>query len=830
MSSIFSFWRRSVAANIYCLAFLSILSLAALAGSSLYFAKTTEGAANKFYSDGFVGVLGATRLELLLEQHRRIVESMPAEVDKVRLEKSRDELNQIRSKLISLIADLTPEDADGIVEDLEKEIAKSFLPLAELADKVVFYALNIAQDKAIEFSDQYAGAAQKTQHFIQAYRAHELKSARDSVAELSSSAKALTAWVLISTIAAFVAIGPIGLTITRRVLLRLGRVTDAMARVAKHDTTVAVPSLHDSDEVGAIARAVEVFKDNAIELIARKKQAEDAGRQLDIAMNNMTHGLCMFDSEQRLIICNERFMRMYNLPPQLSQRGTSLHQIQGHRIATGTYAITNPEQFAAEHTTTMDHEAAAFTHELMDGRVIAVSQQPMATGGWVAVHEDVTERRRSEAKIAHLARHDALTNLPNRVLFRESLEHSLSVLERGQSFAVICLDLDQFKEVNDTLGHPVGDELLKGVARRLRSCLRDSDIVARLGGDEFAVIQKNVKRPEDSNKLATKLVEMISEPYDLNGKHVVIGASIGIAITPGDGADPDQLLKNADMALYLAKKEGRGTHRFFEPEMDARLQARRGMEIDLRSAIINGQFKLMYQPIFQIETKEINAFEALIRWDHPERGRISPADFIPLAEETGLILQIGEWVLRRACSQAAKWPSSINVAVNLSPTQFKNRKLVQTIINALASASLSPGRLELEITESALLQNDSGTLGTLHQLRGLGIRVSMDDFGTGYSSLSYLRSFPFDKIKIDGSFVRDMPQREDCKAIVRAVASLARSLNVPTVAEGVETQEQFDMARAEGCNECQGFLLGRPMTEIEVEKLLYGKTQVHSAA
>jgi diguanylate cyclase (GGDEF)-like protein len=830
MRGVWSFWQRSVAASIYCLALLSILSLTALAGASLYFAKTTESAANRFYSDGFVGVLSSTRLELLLEQHRRIVESMPAEVDKVRLEKNRDELNQIHSKLISLIADLTPEGADSIAEDFEQEIAKSFHPLAELADKVVFYASNIAQDKAIEFADQYAVAAQKTQQFIQAYRAHELKSARDSVAELSSSAKSLTAWVLISTIAAFVMIGPIGLTITRRVLRRLGRVTDAMVKVAAHDTLVRVPSLHDSDEVGAIARAVEVFKENAIELIARKKQAEEAGRQLDIAMNNMTHGLCMFDAEQRLIICNERFMQMYNLPPHLAQRGTTLHQIQGHRVAAGTYAITNPEQFAAEHTTTMDHQAAAFTHELMDGRIIAVSQQPMPTGGWVAVHEDVTERRRSEAKIAHLARHDALTNLPNRVLFRESLEQAISVLERDQSFAVICLDLDQFKEVNDTLGHPVGDELLKGVARRLRSCVRDTDIVARLGGDEFAVIQKSVKRPEDCNKLATKLVEMISEPYDLAGKHVVVGASLGIALAPGDGSDPDQLLKNADMALYLAKKEGRGTHRFFEPEMDARLQARRGMEIDLRAAIIHGQFRLMYQPIVQVDTKEITSFEALIRWNHPERGLISPAEFIPLAEETGLILQIGEWVLRSACTQAAKWPSSVNVAVNLSPTQFKSRKLVQTVIKALAAAGLSPGRLELEITESALLQNDSGTLGTLHQLRGLGIRVSMDDFGTGYSSLSYLRSFPFDKIKIDGSFVRDMPQREDCKAIVRAVASLARSLNVPTVAEGVETQEQFDMARAEGCNECQGFLIGRPMSEIAVAKLLLGQRRVHSAA
>ena len=405
----------------------------------------------------------------------------------------------------------------------------------------------------------------------------------------------------------------------------------------------------------------------------------------------------------------------------------------------------------------------------MDGRIVAVSQRPMQDGGWVAVHEDITERRRAEAKIAHLARHDMLTNLPNRVLFREHLENAFDRIQPGRGFAVHCLDLDHFKTVNDTLGHPIGDELLKLVAARLTEAVPSTDFIARIGGDEFAVVQTNVSRPEQCSQLASRIVELVSRPYDIDGRHIVIGASIGIAIAPNDGANPDLLLKNADMALYRAKGDGRGTHRFFEREMDKRLQARRALELDLRKAIANGEFELYYQPILYLQTGKVSGFEALVRWNHPERGMISPVDFIPLAEETGLILPLGEWVLRTACTQAAKWPQPVGVAVNLSAMQFKGRNLVQLTLNALAASGLPASRLELEITESVLLQDETHTLALLHQLREIGVRISMDDFGTGYSSLAYLRNFPFDKIKIDRSFVRDMLVRKDCQAIVRAV-------------------------------------------------------------
>ena len=430
---------------------------------------------------------------------------------------------------------------------------------------------------------------------------------------------------------------------------------------------------------------------------------------------------------------------------------------------------------------------------------------------------DVTERKQAEARIAYMAHHDALTLLPNRVLFHERLDEALARVRRhGESLAVHCLDLDHFKGVNDTLGHPIGDDLLKAVAQRLGACLRDSDLVARLGGDEFAIVQSPLRDPNEASALANALIETVSRPYEVRGHEVVVGASIGIALAPADGEAPDALLRNADMALYRAKAEGRGTAHFFEPEMDRRIQARRILELDLRKAFAHGEFELYYQPLINLSSNEVSGFEALLRWRHPERGMVAPAEFIPLAEEIGLIVPLGEWVLRKACSEAVKWPSELKIAVNLSPAQFRSRGVVQAVLTALAYSGLPADRLELEITESVLLGETDVNLATLHQLREIGVRISMDDFGTGYSSLSYLRCFPFDKIKIDRSFVRDLSERPDCLAIIRAVAGLGISLGIATTAEGVETQEQLDRLRAEGCTEVQGYLFSppRPATEL----------------
>jgi diguanylate cyclase (GGDEF)-like protein len=403
------------------------------------------------------------------------------------------------------------------------------------------------------------------------------------------------------------------------------------------------------------------------------------------------------------------------------------------------------------------------------------------------------------------------------LLLREHLERAVGKLKTHSGFAVFCLDLDQFKQVNDTLGHPIGDELLKLVAMRLRDCIGDQDLVARLGGDEFAIVYDGVQLPERSGELAARIINAISEPYEIEGRQIVIGASIGVANAPGDSSDPDQLLKNADMALYLAKGNGRGIYRFFEPEMDRRLQERLTLQTDLRLAIVNGELELYYQPVVGTDTRQITGFEALVRWNHPQRGLVLPNEFISLAEETGLILPLGEWVLRNACSQAVSWPKHVSVAVNLSPAQFKSGNIIQMVVSALAASGLPPARLELEITESVLMLDTSDSRATLNRLRALGIHISMDDFGTGYSSLSYLQSFPFDKIKIDRSFIRDLALRDDCKAIVRAVTSMARSLKMKTVAEGVETAEQFELVAVEGCDQVQGYYFGHPM---KIEKVI----------
>jgi diguanylate cyclase (GGDEF)-like protein len=385
---------------------------------------------------------------------------------------------------------------------------------------------------------------------------------------------------------------------------------------------------------------------------------------------------------------------------------------------------------------------------------------------------------------------------------------------------VHCLDLDHFKSVNDTLGHPVGDLLLKAVAERLGRCVGEDALVARLGGDEFAVIQPIAAGPNEAGELASRLIAAVAAPYEVQGNEVVIGASIGIALAPDDGETADVLLRNADMALYRAKAEGRGTSHFFESEMDRRIQARRSLELDLRKAFVNGEFELYYQPLVNLGSNAVTGFEALLRWRHPERGMVSPVEFIPLAEEIGLIVPLGEWVLRQACMQAASWPGDVKVAVNLSPAQFRSRGVVQAVISALAHSGLRPQRLELEITESVLLGETEANLATLHQLREIGTRISMDDFGTGYSSLSYLRSFPFDKIKIDRSFVRELVQRPDCVAIVRAVTGLGASLGIATTAEGVETPEQLERLRREGCTEVQGYLFSPPRPAAEIGELM----------
>jgi diguanylate cyclase (GGDEF)-like protein/PAS domain S-box-containing protein len=556
-------------------------------------------------------------------------------------------------------------------------------------------------------------------------------------------------------------------------------------------------------------------------MIDRRNKSELRKQQvlLDSALENMSQGLCMFDADGRIVLYNERYAAMMDLDPP-PYEGQSLVEVLELQKAAGQWQ-GDARQYVGE---LIEEMRAGRTMErviVRTRRSIRVVHQPMLSRGWVATFEDITEWEKAQQQIHHMARHDALTNLPNRTLFRERLERALHLSRRGDQLAVFCLDLDHFKTINDSLGHPVGDGLLKEVARRLSGCLTEDDTVARLGGDEFAVVQFcRGCDPSAPSALASRLVESISAPYDIAGHQLVIGVSIGVSLAPDDGENPDQLLKNADLALYRAKADGRGTYRFFEAGMDARAQARRMLELDLRAALRREEFEVFFQPIVDIAGDKTVAFEALVRWNHPERGRIAPMNFIPLAEETGLIVPLGAWVLRRACAEAARWPDPVVVAVNLSPVQFKNLNLASTVMGALEESGLPANRLELEITESVLLQNSEATLQTLHELRAQGVRISLDDFGTGYSSLSYLRSFPFDKIKIDRSFVQELASREDSMAIVRAVAGLGRSLGIVTTAEGVETEEQLALLRREGCNQAQGYLFSPPRPAAEVDSML----------
>ncbi|MGB6400356.1 MAG: EAL domain-containing protein [Bradyrhizobium sp.] len=543
--------------------------------------------------------------------------------------------------------------------------------------------------------------------------------------------------------------------------------------------------------------------------------------QFDTAINNMSQGLCFFDAAHRLIVCNDRYVDMYDLPRGRVGPGTALAEIVDMRFEAGSFPAMTREQYLHWRTNVaVSNEPTDSIVELQNGRTFKIRHRPMPDGGWVATHEDITEQRRSEVKIEYMAHHDALTDLANRVLLNQRLEHALGqCIHREQMVAVHHLDLDQFKAVNDTFGHPAGDKLLKIVAERLRGLVRETDTIARMGGDEFAIVQAPITDPSEATSLAQRFTASMSEPFDIDGHQAVIGASVGIAVGPGDGLRPDKLLRNADLALYRAKGDGRGTFRLFEPAMDLQMQTRRIMELDLRKALPAGEFELYYQPVVNLASNEISGFEALIRWNHPERGVVSPVTFIPLAEEIGFIVPIGEWVIRQACATAAQWPGDLHVAVNISAVQFRSPGLMQVIVGALATSGLHPTRLEIEITENVLLNNKEATLAVLHQLRALGIRIAMDDFGTGNSSLTYLQSFPFDKIKIDRSFVKDITESTGSLNIVRAVAALANGMGMTATAEGVETREQLDRITSEGCTEMQGFLFSKPLPAQEIERL-----------
>ena len=561
----------------------------------------------------------------------------------------------------------------------------------------------------------------------------------------------------------------------------------------------------------------EQHRASQFELVREKER-------LNTAINNMSQGLLLFDGDARMVVCNQRYIDMYGLSKEIIKPGCHFRDIIAHRKASGSFlgdVDTYCDAILEKNRRHTLGQPVGTIIETADGRSVHVLDGRLPDGGWVATHEDITERRHAEQRIAHLAQYDALTDLPNRSLFHDRLEQELALLSHGQQCAIIYIDIDQFKSINDSLGHTVGDDLLKTVATRLRACVRDRDVVARLGGDEFAVVLTDIKRRSDVTDLITRIHAAIREPSECQGHRLLTDASIGIALAPQDGCSREHLLKNADLAMYSAKADGRHTFRFFEPEMDARVTARRALELDLRDTVEHGDFaragfEVYYQPLVSLETNEITGCEALLRWRHPVRGMVSPAEFIPVAEEIGVISKFGDWVLTTACTEAATWPGALKIAVNVSPVQFRNQSLALNVIQALSASGLPADRLELEITEAVLIRDDEVALTILHRLRDIGVRIALDDFGTGYSSLSYLQRFPFDKIKIDRCFVGDINDARGSRSIVQAVVTIATARNMTTTAEGVESPEQRELLRVLGCTEMQGYLFSpaRPAGEV----------------
>ena len=566
----------------------------------------------------------------------------------------------------------------------------------------------------------------------------------------------------------------------------------------------------------------ERLRGTLLDAVISSRDMSLLAKRFDTAINNMPHGLCMFDSKRRIVVSNSKLKQQMGLAAELDLKGVSARGLVDSIVAAGLLSEPGAQSMIDHLEARLSgQDDTTFGLDLSNGRTLEFTVQPMESGGMVVLVEDVTERKIAEAKINHLARFDALTGLPNRAVLRDRMERALDEWRIDNMCAIHFIDLDQFKQVNDTLGHTRGDMLLEAVAERLKNTIRDADVISRFGGDEFVILQAPIRSIEQGEALATRVLNALAGTYDLDGHKVVVTTSIGIALAKSR-IDPEQLLRNADIALYQAKADGRGTWRWFESKMEASAQARRALELDLRSATESEAFDLYYQPIFNLKTRRIESCEALLRWPHHERGMVSPAEFIPVAEEMGLIVEIGNQALYKACLECRRWPGDTAVAVNLSPIQFDRSNIPALVRETLAATNLPAHRLEIEITETTLLQNTRRTRADLQQLAEIGVKISLDDFGTAYSSLSYLHSFPFHKVKIDQSFLQDLNDDERRITLLRGMTRLSAQLGLRVVVEGVETQQQLELLAGEdSIDEVQGYLLCRPMPAADLRRLLY---------
>ncbi|MFN0184005.1 MAG: putative bifunctional diguanylate cyclase/phosphodiesterase [Aquabacterium sp.] len=823
-----------VSAKLYTVAFLLLAALAFQAGGSVRVAGMLKASVDQLVNQSFDTFTRAERIQEVLAAHRHLIEDAAASD---RLGEVVLGANAHRSSVQHLHRLLHREATEAGDNDLTlNRLLRDLVELELTGNAVLEQALLLRAERpaiggpvidpsALPRSLRvFTVAAGRIGDNVRQWRQDRWSAAKNAADTVLHTVDGIGRWTTIAALAT-TALGLFGLLVLRGVLRQVGGITGAVLRVARHEADITVPSQGDPGPIGDIARAVAILAEDVRELERRGIAQAKASQLLDAALNNMTQGLVTTDAEGRLQIWNHRFAAMLDLAEPALAAGMTIRTVLAtcqDSVAAG--ALAPPlDQPAGTHQSIVVLDRAL---------VIRAHWVRMRDGGWLGTFDDITRIQRNEAKLVHMTRHDLLTDLPNRTVLREAVARAAARLAHGTPFAVLSVNLDRFRTVNDTLGHEAGDALLRQAAARLQRQVRADDTVARIGSDSFAIVQTALAESASPAVFAHRLIEVLSEPYIVANATVVVGASVGIALpTAGaephadrEAADADALLRNADLARQHARQDGGGAVRFFVPEMDANAQERRLLENDLRQALERREFELHYQPLISVQSRRICAFEALLRWHHPVRGLVRPDMFIPLAEEVGLIAAIGEWVLRRACVEAAGWPDEICVAVNLSPLQFTRDGLVEQVEAAIADAGIAPSRLELEITERVLLRESADTLATLHRLRALGVRISMDDFGTGYSSLSYLRSFPFDKIKIDKSFVHGLDAGPDgtgeSEAIVRAIAGLGRSLGIATTAEGVETVDQLNTLVADGCTEMQGYLFSPPRPAADVARLL----------
>ena len=806
--------RQKIATKLNLVAVLAGLALCGVSVASLLSARSISSVADHIRSVALVAVVNSAELGVLVERHRRIIEAAPVAFDKRRVDRDRRDSEAIADRINEIVA----QRQGRFLSPITRQLPQFF----ELGRRVLYLAANFAQDEALAAARDYSHIAKRIQDRIVTYRQFNLRNADKDTTYLIDTIQRLVNWILAASLIAAVLVGPLTIAAVRRIAERLRTITDAMRALSQDEIETPIPLLDSTDEIGDMARAFAVFKDNAIALRKQHQEIAALNARIDIALNNMDRGLSMFDEGGRLIVCNTIYRDMYDLPVDLTLPGTPFssivrHWAMNHDCSLEDQSAGNVDAWLASHADRIaTGEEFTDAHRLPDGRVYAINTKSIPACGWVDVHEDITIKQRSAERIAELAQTDALTGLANRHSFREELQNCYS--HGHDAFAILWIDLDRFKQVNDTYGHPTGDELLKSIADRLKASVRRSDFVARLGGDEFACIVRgdNISH-EVLTCIAARLNAIISRPALILGNWVKAGASIGISTAPQDGCSPDEIMKTADIALYRAKAEGRGKAIFFNSTMAEALLKRQRLQSDLEQAVREGGLELYYQPILSVQDRRVVSFEALMRWRHHQLGYVSPVEFIPLAEETGLISDMGAWALKTACRAAATWPEGIAVSVNLSAAQFRvpnvdNDDAIEQIVrDALSGANLAPGRLQLEVTETLLLHDKSETWAALGKLKALGISIALDDFGTGYSSLSYLRRFPFDKIKIDKSFVRDIGEHSDSITIVQAISDLASTLGMACVAEGVETEEQLRLIESARCEEMQGFLFSKPV-------------------